>query len=298
MRRAPRRCCVRRFKNSESDHWNDPAILSGWTANKTTSNVLRWIATNPDGFMVAEEGRVLRGVGAVARDGTILLNYVDPEARFRGVSNAMLIALEAEAFRKGLGRTKLISTGTARRFYEQRGYHPSGVAVSGVGGTRSWPMEKQLRQAGNRTVRVARTADLNGLLDLYRDLNPEDPQIDDGASRKIWPELLDSPGVRVFVAERGEQLVATCTLIVVPNLTRGGRPYALIENVVSRANERREGHGEAVLRRALSTAWSDRCYKVMLLTGREHENLFRLYEKVGFRRGVKTGFVAVVPPES
>jgi hypothetical protein len=38
--------------------------------------------------------------------------------------------------------------------------------------------------------------------------------------------------------------------------------------------------------------WEDGCYKVMLLTGRQDEATLRFYEKVGFRRGVKTGFVA------
>ncbi len=37
-------------------------------------------------------------------------------------------------------------------------------------------------------------------------------------------------------------MVATCTLVVIPNLTRGGTPYALIENVVTHTDHRNKGY--------------------------------------------------------
>jgi hypothetical protein len=44
---------------------------------------------------VAEEGKTILGVAAMDASGKITLNYVSPEARFRGVSKALVLQLEA-----------------------------------------------------------------------------------------------------------------------------------------------------------------------------------------------------------
>ena len=96
----------------------------------------------------------------------------------------------------------------------------------------------------------------------------------------------------VYGAFCDDKLVATCEMIVVPNLTQGGRPYALIENVVTHAEYRRRGYATAVLKHALASAWERNCYKVLLMTGSKNEETLRFYENAGFQRGDKTGFAA------
>jgi len=96
----------------------------------------------------------------------------------------------------------------------------------------------------------------------------------------------------VIVADAAGLLVSTCTLITVPNLTRGVRSYGLIENVVTLSGHRRTGLGRAVLTAALDLAWKANCYKVMLATGSRREETFRFYEGAGFERGGKTFFQA------
>ena len=52
-----------------------------------------------------------------------------------------------------------------------------------------------------------------------------------------------------------------------PNLTRGVRPYAFVENVVTRADARGHGYATACLNHAKALAQQAGCYKMMLLTG-------------------------------
>ena len=87
-------------------------------------------------------------------------------------------------------------------------------------------------------------------------------------------------------------LISTCTLVTVPNLTRGVRPYGLIENVVTHPDHRRTGLGRAVLSFALDVAWKAGCYTVMLATGSRREETLHFYEGAGFDRGGKTFFEA------
>lgn len=51
---------------------------------------------------MAVEGGMILGVGAVTDKGEITLNYVSPDARFRGVSRALLGALETERSREAI----------------------------------------------------------------------------------------------------------------------------------------------------------------------------------------------------
>ena len=47
--------------------------------------------------VVAEEAETILGVAAMNNSGKITLNYVSPDARFRGVSTALMQRLEAQA---------------------------------------------------------------------------------------------------------------------------------------------------------------------------------------------------------
>ncbi len=94
----------------------------------------------------------------------------------------------------------------------------------------------------------------------------------------------------VFVAEAAGRVVASCALAIVPNLSRGLRPYGVIENVVTHAEHRRQGHGRAVLAAAVARAWAAGCHKVSLATRSRREATLGFYERAGFERGGKTYF--------
>ena len=140
------------------------------------------------------------------------------------------------------------------------------------------------------TIRPAGPADLPAMLDLYLHLNRTERALPATDAARVWNQVLGHPGMTVLVGtvESGE-IAASCTLVVVPNLTRAGTPYALIENVVTHAAHRRKGHGRAVLDAAVAAAWEAGCYKVMLLTGSTDPGTHRFYGESGFVQ-VKTGY--------
>lgn len=126
-------------------------------------------------------------------------------------------------------------------------------------------------------------------MDLYREMHPLDPAPSQADAEVILEQIGLYPGSAVFVGWIGEFMVATCTLIVAPNLTRAGAPFALIENVVTASSFRRQGHGRAVLGAAINASWRAGCYKVMLMTGSQNPATLCFYQQVGFVQS-KTGF--------
>jgi len=141
----------------------------------------------------------------------------------------------------------------------------------------------------NFAIRPAASGDLPGLTTLYRHLNPTDPVLDETMAEERFSAILAQPGMTVFIGFAGDLAASTATLIVVPNLTRNGASYALIENVVTHADHRQRGHAGAVIGHAVTEAWKAGCYKVMLLTGSTNPATHRFYENCGFLRD-KTGF--------
>lgn len=145
-------------------------------------------------------------------------------------------------------------------------------------------------------VRQIARSELQSLLDLYRHLHADDDPLPETSTvDAIWQELQENPRSRYFGVYVADKLVCSCTITVVPNLTRGCKPYGLIENVVTHVGHRQRGYGKAVLAEALSFAWSQGCYKVMLMTGRKDEATFQFYESAGFDRHDKQAFTAKPP---
>jgi len=139
------------------------------------------------------------------------------------------------------------------------------------------------------STRPASRADLPQLLALYPHLNPADPIPPLDIAERRLEELQKYPGSAVFVGLADRAIVTSCTLVVIPNLTRGGQPYGLIENVVTHADYRGRGFGKQVLQAAVAAAWAADCYKVMLLTGSKNPSTLAFYAAAGFAQS-KTGF--------
>jgi GNAT superfamily N-acetyltransferase len=147
---APAACEVLRRSIIElcvGDHDNDPAVLRQWLANKTPEIVASSIAKPGNSVLLAIEDDTVLAVGSVTDEGEITPNYVSPDARFRGVSRALLRALEARAIVRGCACCRLHSTETARRFYLAAGYSEDGPSDGKFGARSGYPMSKRLYSA-------------------------------------------------------------------------------------------------------------------------------------------------------
>ncbi|CAH2812101.1 MAG: hypothetical protein CBARDMAM_6892 [uncultured Caballeronia sp.] len=83
-------------------------------------------------------------------------------------------------------------------------------------------------------VRPISPAELDQLVLLYGQLHSADEPLPDASViRSVWNELMADLRHTVFGGYRDGELISSCTLTIIPNLTRGCRLYGVLENVVT-----------------------------------------------------------------
>lgn len=70
---------------------------------------------------------------------------------------------------------------------------------------------------------------------------------------EVFEQILDRDGLDIVLLELDGEVLGATYLNVIPNLSRGGRPYAVIENVVIAAHRRGEKLGQIRCRQGLPT---------------------------------------------
>ena len=140
-------------------------------------------------------------------------------------------------------------------------------------------------------VREAVASDLDALLALYLHLHEARVPEAGERLRAAWAGILADPNHHLLVDERDGRIVASCACVVIPNLTRNARPYALVENVVTHRDYRRRGCATRCLDRAREIAEEAGCYKIMLMTGAKDAGTLDFYRRAGFDDREKTAFV-------
>ena len=139
-------------------------------------------------------------------------------------------------------------------------------------------------------IREVRIDEYQQLMELYLHLHEtEIPPAE--LTKDLWERLVNDPDYHIIVAEEDGKLVATCTCVVIPNLTHGPRPYAWVENVVTHPDYRGRGLATACLDYAKEIARLENCYRLVLMTGSKLESTLQFYERAGYNRTDKTGFI-------
>ena len=139
-------------------------------------------------------------------------------------------------------------------------------------------------------LREVSNDDLAAVLLLNHHLHENEPKREiDTEISAVWEQILTDKRIKCFVAEIDREVVASCIIDIVPNLTRGVRPFGVLQNVVTHQDFRGKGIGKKLNLYALEYAWSQNCYQVLVQTGRPEVTSF--YERLGFRPD-KIGLVA------
>lgn len=132
--------------------------------------------------------------------------------------------------------------------------------------------------------------DFDDAVALYRAMSSKRTVAEGALGRKRFAQILALPGTAIHGAELDGRIVSMATSHLLPNMTYGGRPYVLVENVVTLDDYRNRGLARGVLEAIIAAAWEADAYKVMLLTGRSAEAR-GFYEKVGFDGDEKHGMI-------
>lgn len=145
-------------------------------------------------------------------------------------------------------------------------------------------------------IREITPADFDGLMRLYTQLHGNPLPEKTPKVTELWNNILADKNHHIIVAEENGIIASSCVCVIVPNLTHGQRPYALVENVVTDENCRKRGLATACLDYAKTLAEKENCYKIMLLTGSKEEATLNFYRKAGYNSSDKTAFIQWLNP--
>lgn len=140
-------------------------------------------------------------------------------------------------------------------------------------------------------VREALKEDLDELLNLYLFLHEKNIPENSDYLENTWKTIIEDINHHIIVNEVNGKIVSSCVCVIVPNLTRNIRPYALIENVVTNEGYRGKGYATECLNYAKEIAIKNNCYKMMLLTGTKNENTLAFYKSAGYNSDDKIAFI-------
>ena len=144
-------------------------------------------------------------------------------------------------------------------------------------------------------INLAIEADLISILALYSKLHPEDEPLDLPSARSTWWSILATTNRSVLIARLHDLVVGTAEYQVVSNLTRQGRPFILVENLVVHAPYRRNGVGAALLKDIARRVRASQPYKIQLCVAIDGPIGF--YEQQGFEADGVAMKIRLLPPD-
>ncbi|MFI9601788.1 MULTISPECIES: GNAT family N-acetyltransferase [Streptomyces] len=134
-------------------------------------------------------------------------------------------------------------------------------------------------------IRAAAAADVPAIVAMLADdpLGARRESPDDLAPYLAALERLSAdPHQHLVVAVRGNRVVGTLQLTIIPGLSRRGSTRSIIEGVRIHADERGSGLGTRLIEWAVDTSRREGCQLVQLTSDRTRTDAHRFYERLGF----------------
>jgi len=138
-------------------------------------------------------------------------------------------------------------------------------------------------------IRLAKETDISRILELYHELTVTTSQVEQSLSaswdnyRRVFAEISNNPGRELLVAEYDGEVVGTVALFIIPNLSHGATPYALVENLVVDHKYRRKGVAKKLMKYTIARAKEEGCHRIELCSDRRRQEAHELYLSVGFK---------------
>ncbi len=147
-------------------------------------------------------------------------------------------------------------------------------------------------------IRKAKSSDYEAVVSLLCQFAPLAKQaeriktaIGDIERQAIFIDTVESNRSSYIIAIIDNLVVSMCYLNILPTITKGKKPFAVIEHVITDRMYRRKGLGKQVIECALKLAEEAKCYKVMLMTESDNQVSHHFYESCGFESVSKTAFM-------
>jgi len=137
-------------------------------------------------------------------------------------------------------------------------------------------------------IRLAKESDLPRILELYHELSMITTESEQHSStswddyRRVFAEISGDPRRELLVAEYDGEVVGTVALFIIPNLSHGATPYALVENLVVNHKYRRKGIGKKLMEYTIVRAKQEGCHRIELCSDKKRDEAHRLYCSLGF----------------
>jgi len=137
-------------------------------------------------------------------------------------------------------------------------------------------------------IRLAEERDVPRIVELYRELTISDSAVEHTRNptpadyQLVFAEIRSDPRQKLFVAEIQGEVVGTIVLLVVPNLSHNGTPWAFLENLVVTEKHRRRGLGRILLEHAVELARKSGCHMVELCSDVRRKEAHKLYDSMNF----------------